>query len=375
MSNILNGNKLISIDRLDKSDNTIKYSEKEFFDENPLEKALQNKYVPKAGDRIYIYPDSNVPRFKLKKFCEKYNTSVAKAKETANVFFMDPEVEHNSENFYTKHRYGDFMYKSYFLDFIKRSTRVGDVRYMKLINDLANNNEELVYISDTYNFEQYGLNKYKLDFVQPGDTDDNDVELVPNCIQSKDLFYCIENQEQQKNFAFLVGKDYYHTNAILALLNDDAIIDEEMYEGICNLFESSDRADTKVAMEAMANCDYNKSAAYLLMIFYAHQNDIYNSDTKHHVNFKSFLKYFDLSASRSIDIDDVINKLKSKKLLTTPNLNLVMKKAKELMDERMETITEYFKPVGIEPVDSIKNEVADTDALNAPVQEIQITDL
>lgn len=373
MNSPLKLTKMISIDNLDRDDNTIQYSEKEFLDNNPLDTVLKDKYVPTAGDRIYIYPDSNVPRFKLKKFCEKYNVSIAKAKDTANVLFMDPMIE--SDNFSSSDRCPTFISKTYFLDYIKRATRVGDARYIKLINDLANNKEEWVHVEQSYYFEHYGLNKYKLDFVYPGDEDDNNNLLVPNCKDRADNAYYIENHEQRINLNFLTSKDHYKTNAILALLNDNTVIDEEMYQGICNLFDSSDTADTRVAMEAMANCDYNKSAAYLLMIFYAHRDEIYNCDTKHHVNFKSFLKYFNLTASRGIDIDDIIDKLKDKKLLNTPNLNLVMKKAKELMHEQMENVTKYFNPVGIDPVDSIKTEVADTDALDAPVSEIQITDL
>ena len=375
MNNRLNLKKYICIDSFNKDDNTITHSEKEFIDVNPFDILLKDKYLPIAGDKIYIYPDSSVPRFKLKKFCEKYNVSIAKAKEAANVFFMDPIVELDSRKFFGRDRRPTFMSKNYFLDYIKRATRVGDVRYMKLINDLANSNEEWVHINQSYYFEHYGLNKYKLDFVYPGDEDDNNVPLVSNCKEAVDEVYYIENHEQRINVNFLTNRDYYKTNAILALLNDDTVIDEEMYQGICNLFDSSDVADTKVAMEAMANCDYNKSAVYLLMIFYAHRNEIYDCDTKNHVNFKSFLKYFNLTPSRGIDIDDIIEKLKDKKLLTTSNLNMVMKKAKELMHEQMENVTKYFKPTGIEPIDAIKSEVIETDALDSPPPVSEITDL
>lgn len=374
---------ILCIEDLDKDTNVIEYSIREFFLEEPLSKALKLKYTPVAGQRIFIYPDSNIPRFKLKAFCEKYKVSVAKAKETANVFFMHPESANKDKEYFDYEYRPVFMYKDYFLDYLKKATRVGDMRYIKLINDLANHPDSAVIINDRWTFEQHGVGKYKLNIVEPGDTDDNDNLLVPNCeeVNNNKIYYM--NAEQSKNFSLIEGKDVYHSDALLTLLNDNGtVLDEEMYNGLNNLFDSNDVNDHKVAMEAMANCDYQKSAVYLLMIFYHNHLDIFNCDTKNHVNFKSFLKFFDLKPARSIDIDDIIDRLKAKKLLTSANLKIVMEKARELMLEKMTGVTTNFVPTGIAPTETIQKEVEETDALQAPAASIpdnmpepQITDL
>ncbi len=364
------GRNIIMIDVLKKPENTIEYCQIELFDKNPL-RGLQRKYTPTEGDRIFIYPDSNIPRFKLKKFCDQYKVSIAKVKETANVFFMDDQTANKENKYYDTDNYPDLMYKDYFLDFLKRATKVNDQRYVKLIADLSSSTEDVIFLNGSYTFQNEGLNKHKLSVVRQDEADDDDC-LVANCL-NRDKIYFIKTEEQRKAFTDIENKNFYHPDAMLALLNEGSVVDKEMYDGIMNLFESSDKNDHKIAMEAMANCDYQKSAVYLLMVFYHHQYKIYNSDTKTHVNFKSFLNFFKLSHSHGISIDDIIDKLKDKRLLNSSNLAIVMKKAKKVMKATLESDTEYFEFTDVAPVESIQQEVAETDAEEAAAAQPQVT--
>jgi len=378
------GRQIIRIKNFDKSTKVIEHDHIEIYDKSPL-RGLGRKYVPTAGDRIYIYPGTNIPRFKLKRFCETYKVAVAKVKETATVFFMDPKTANDERAYFEQDSAVLMMNKQYFVDFIKKSTRVGDARYVKLLQDLAASPQPDIYMADYYEFERTGINKYTLNAVTEDDLeedDDGNVDLTLVNTERVDKLYFIETNEQRNNFAFLEGKDFYHPDAMLALLNEGSVLDKEMYDGIMNLFNSKDMNDHKVAMEAMANCDYQKSAVYLLMTFYHHQNQIYNCDTRNHVNFKSFLNFFDLNATRGIHIDDIIERLKDKKLLTRSNLNIVMAKAKELLDESATNVSTYFVPTGIAPIEEIIKEVEETDSLQTPaipvadpMTETQITDL
>ena len=60
--------------------NVLEYKSVEVFNESPSLKILKGLYVPVAKDRLYIFPDCNIPRFKVKGFCEANNLSVAKFK-------------------------------------------------------------------------------------------------------------------------------------------------------------------------------------------------------------------------------------------------------------------------------------------------------
>lgn len=358
------GKIIIRIKNVDARTGTIEHDHIEMYDKSPL-KGLTRKYVPKAGDRIYIYPESNIPRFKLKRFCEAHKVSIAKAKETANVFFMEPKTANDQQEFYMGDTYAHLMYKEYFTNYIKKSSRVGDKRYIKLLADLDASPETIVYLEEYYTLRDNGINKYKLDIVKEDDLDEDDdgnIDLtLVNC-EKLDKIYFIDNDAQKNNFTFLEGKNFYHPDAMLALLNEGSVLDKEMYDGIMNLFESKDMNDHKVAMEAMANCDYQKSAVYLLMTFYHNQNKIYNCDTRNHVNFKSYLNFFNLKAANSIQIDDIIDRLKDKRLLDSSNLAIVMREAKKVIKSTIEDDTNYFVFTDIEPTEEIKKEVAETDA-------------
>jgi hypothetical protein len=366
------GRTIICINNYDTTTQLIDYTYVEMYDKSPLG-GLTRKYVPKAGDRIFIYPDSNIPRFKLKRFCDTYKVSIAKAKDTANVFFIDPKSANEKQQFYTSDSYCYLMYKSYFTDYIKKSTRVGDKRYIKLLEDLASSTEDIIYLQSYSDLCSKGINKYKLDIVEARDLEDDDGVIdksLVTCERIHNNLYFIEDDEQRKSFAMLEGKDFYHPDAMLALLNEGSVLDKEMYKGIMNLFESKDNNDHKVAMEAMANCDYQKSAVYLLMTFYHNQRHIWNSDTRNHVNFKSFLKYFDLKAADSIVIDDIIDKLKDKRLLDSNNLAVVMKEAKKVIKSSIEEDTNYFVFTDLAPIKEIQKEVEETDAEIAAAQVI-----
>lgn len=358
------GRTVICIEEFDKDSKLIQHKHVEVYDKSPL-RGLARKYVPKAGDRIYIYPDTNIPRFKLKRFCETHKVSIAKAKETANVFFMDPKTANDSSGYYETDRNAELMNKEYFTNYIKKSTRVGDPRYHKLLQDLDASPETVVYLSASYELEHIGINKHKLDVVTEADLDEDDdgnVDLSLVNTEKAPTLYYINNEEQLNNFAFLEGKDFYHPDAMLALLNEGSTLDKEMYDGIMNLFTSKDMNDHKVAMEAMANCDYQKSAVYLLMTFYHHQNQIYNCDTRSHVNFKSFLNFFALKAANPIQIDDIVDRLRDKRLLDSSNLAIVMKEAKKVIKSTIESDTTYFVYTDIAPTEEIQKEVEETDA-------------
>lgn len=362
------GRVVICIEDYDVDTQELKYDHVEIHEKSPL-RGLIRKYIPVAGDRIYIYPDANIPRFKLKRFCETYKVSIAKAKETANVFFMDPEKADTLLQYYNIDRNGYLMNKDYFTNYLKKSTVVNDKRYTQLLHDLDASPETVVYLHSFYDLKDKGINKYRLDIVDADDIEEG--SPLVNCEVIEKLYY-IYTEEQKANLAELEGKTVYHPDAILTLLNEGSVLDKEMYEGVLNLFKSTDPNDHKIAMEAMANCDYLKSAVYLLMAFYHHQDEICNSTTKHHVNFKSFLKFFNLHACGSIDIDGIINRLKDKRLLDSSNLAIVMTEAKKVITEAVSATVDSFKIIDIEPIEEIKKEVEETDAEILAAQAVVI---
>jgi hypothetical protein len=90
------------------------------------------------------------------------------------------------------------------------------------------------------------------------------------------------------------GKPIYNETELITNINgdDSTIIDEEVFQQLKNMFESSDNDNHVLAMEIMANSHYEKSVLYLQMLLSNYCHQISNSHTRNHVNFKSMLSYF-----------------------------------------------------------------------------------
>jgi hypothetical protein len=350
----------IFIKRFDTKEGAFEYQTINVIDGEP-DFNLIKTYTPTAGDKIYIFPDSDVPRFKIKGFCDRYNVTMSKYKESANILIADPSTL--TDDLWHRERWDYFVSKDYFTNFIKGATRVGDLRYMQLLQDIANNPETEVIIdsSPKYHLECTGLNGYKISLVQPDEDDD---KIVPNC-RLHDAYCWIETDEQKQKIAYIESSVIYHRDALLTILNEDVVIDAEMYEGLKNMFESSDQADHKIAMEGMANSDYLRSALYLLFLFNDYRMKIYNSSTKQHVNFKSLCKFFDHRAGDRLTLDEITQKLRDKNVLDLNNLNILLELATEEIKDSGDM--DSFKVTKVEPSPEILAIAKYTTAKNNPV--------
>ncbi len=125
----------------------------------------------------------------------------------------------------------------------------------------------------------------------------------------------------------LANKELYSEVAVLENINgDDAIsIDEEKYKQLCQMLDSSDTDNHTLAMEIMANFDYNSSYFFLCLLFTQHNYTLRYNKTKNHVNFKSLLTYMDLTpANMGMSYTAIPRFLFNKKLLTEYNINYLL---------------------------------------------------
>ena len=99
------------------------------------------------------------------------------------------------------------------------------------------------------------------------------------------------------------GLDLYDDQALMPHINgpDSVTIDEAMFQTLDTMLNSSDKDNRVVAMEIMANCNYQESLVHLCVLFHDHGHKISDMPSKNHVNFKSLVNYMGLT-SRSLDI-------------------------------------------------------------------------
>lgn len=321
------------------------------------------KYHPTAGDKIYLTPGCNVPRFKVKQFCQNNNVALVKYKERANAIFIGPD---SIQDKIVTTDYGTYpVPKDHFLKFLDKVVESTDPRYLPLIESIQKSENDIVYvITGVYNTLQnkthFGIKLYKNN---PLDKDESTYHYLPSHIAS---FEDLKELEAYSN-----DPRYYNQDDMLKLLNTGGTMTEEMYHSIKRLFESTDVQNTKLAMEAMANCDFEKSSVPLLLLVKEFSSKIQNSGNIHHVNFKSLLKFFNITDVQNITLDTIINSLKAKKLLSPSNLHILMPLAMEQM--KKDSHLKHFSVVEVDVTDEVK-EALKENILQDPTVEVVLNE-
>ena len=282
------------------------YNITDLFSKNPV-------YTPAKGDRIWFYPGCDIPRFKVKQFCINNDVAVVKYAEKASVKFIGP----TSIMELIKGRFVTTIVKA---DFLAWFDRIMCNSYITLREDIVKNTSDVIYIDNST------FNKFK------------SKDLFANNILKAENEYLQINYMQEDSYALFIKMQedplLRSQDDLLNLLNTGVILDEQMYNDIHRLFESTDKENTKLAMEAMANCDFQQSAVYLLLLMKEYGQKISDSGNRHHVNFKSLVKYFQIRNLENMTVDSMIDSLRCQKLLSVNNLNRLMPLAMERIREK-----------------------------------------
>ena len=56
-------------------------------EETDIPNIIKKVYTPQKNDKLYLFPECTIPRFKLKPFCDKYNVSIIRDINKANILF------------------------------------------------------------------------------------------------------------------------------------------------------------------------------------------------------------------------------------------------------------------------------------------------
>lgn len=272
------------------------------------------KYVAQKGDIMYFDSSCTVPRFKLKAFCDKYDVSVSKGPDKATVIFMGPDAF----NDYFNRDSVRVVHVNFYKELIHKVFPAGHEKGLALLSQLENYQEDVVLLHsyDSY----YSISNHEL--LEP---------LIDSYGEEafRDEYVLQKNDKCDVKFDILTDPRVFKEDEIIKYINVDNVMDEESYNNVRSLFESSDSGNHMLGMEIMANCDYKRSAVYLLLLFSEYSNAIYNSPSRKHVNFKSLIKFFNLNMRGHYSLTDILNTLKTTKLATPENIEMVIKFKKQ----------------------------------------------
>lgn len=326
---------------VERSSNKVIYRHVRILDDNRSLSAVaeefigsnNKEYVPVKKDKIYVFPGCTIPRFKLKQFCEAHDVALVKYSKSANIMITSKEAFTSlfERTFYTCHKKTDVIelftkHNCQEIAPLKHAveTQESDYVYFKYFNHLS---KPLFGRDILDDIEDIGYN----------DAPNNKLNDEESFEKLKELFS---------------NNSLYNESAILKLLNVGAEINEQEYNRLKDLLESNDNESIKMAIEIMANCDYEKSCVYLLLLISDYGRKIKDSRNRNHVNFKSLLKFFDIQNLHNFDLDDIFNSLLKRKLLNQSNLNSLLPLAIENMRDALHT--EYFTFSQVEYSDAIK---------------------
>jgi hypothetical protein len=317
----------IHIDRINTLDLTIEWSKMlaETQEEYNSKLNFESSVNIKKGDRIYFLKGTTVPRFKIRNKIKHLGASITNSLSAATIVVGSPEAIDNivtkaythlccSKNLIT---WLERYYPIGCLDLIKLSQAINKLGNPKVLVSFYNTELDSSDLSETY--------KQKMEAQNP-DYDENTDPENPSISTwiysfkgdvSEDL-----KEAYTKNLLKMVSQE-----ALLKDINTDNItIDRQTFEELRVMFNSTDNQNKVLAMEIMANADYEKSLVYLLLLLKEFEKEIYGSKEKKHVNFKALLNYtgFQFKQRGATTIDDIVEILKKKNAYTKESLEIIL---------------------------------------------------
>jgi hypothetical protein len=258
-----------------------------------------DEYVPTKGDKVYFLPGVTVPRVKFKEIALEYGIRTVRNPNDANVFFGNISTA----------------------DKITDSRWVYKIETKYLIDALDNNTLDL----DEFYIDKLktALEFYTNEFIA---TDHPFALAIAEDAEKNQVRMQTISDDYTELGKALEGKIIYEESTIIDKLNgqDASVIDAVMFEQLRTMFNSSDSDNCVLGMEILANCKYSASLPYMLLLFKDFNGEMYNSNTKNHVNFKSLVNWLGGNIFHRNSIDDLCDILKDKGQLTPDRLNIFL---------------------------------------------------
>lgn len=271
-------------------------------------------YTPAKGDKYYFLPGVNIPRIKLKDVALKHGVRNVRSVDDATHIFGSNSTLAKMTN----RRYENFVKTADFLEFIEIVKDNIDEYYLENVNQAFEfyTLEEVILVRTISGIANYSIEDAAL----------KDKVKESNVCEYDNTYCYSADPEHEDLFKTIVTKELWSEDSLLAHVNgEDAVtIDADMYEQMADMFDSSDSDNHILAMEIMANSNYKDSLLYLEILFKEFERQMYNSNTRKHVNFKSLLGYLGKENSMNTNMNDIMISLTNKGVLTVDMLDILM---------------------------------------------------
>jgi len=285
---------------------------------------------PNTLGKLFFTKSASVPRYKVREVKDKYNLSVIRDPRKADTIVISKnEVKENIQ-----HSWGAYMYlrnevkevleklydasptllnnvsmryAAYHIEILKNKELVKDA-----IDKINNLPAGIDYISFTYGCRD------KFERVATG----------LNCILYHKANVKIIEPAAYEGMMSYKGKNVITDSALQSILGSSGM-EHENYVFIDQLLSSHDPGNIELGLTLMANCNFEESQHYLLILLGDHYNRHRYVKYCHSVAFKSLLDFMDFNRYSSVTLDSILEKADSVGKLNDDILNLVRDRATE----------------------------------------------
>jgi len=266
-------------------------------------------YEPKKGDKIYFMPGVSIPRIKFKSLALEHGIKTVRNPEDANIFFANQNSIHKISTTVWNYKIPTEKFKAFITD-------------SNLLSKLDNHDIDKLNTA---------LEFYENEFIY---CDRSLAKEIDDMLNNHLIIFISDDYKNMINAT--IGNQIFDESGVVDLLNGDeaCIIDKTVYQQLQTMFDSTDIDNHVLAMEIMANCKYNSSLVYLLLLFKYNSSEIHQCHTKNHVNFKSLMNWVGEDLRYRNDIDSITNILKDKGQFTPDKLDIILDNCKEDIKDR-----------------------------------------
>jgi hypothetical protein len=317
--------------------------------------AINEAHVLSNTDKLFFMPGCTVPRFKVKQYCTATGMSVSKTPANANVIIKGDDTEREIiREEYSSYNVSVSSFKKWLIKNWSEEEEEGliDASHVKALLTLLDSSDLYHMVSLDGWSEQAQLTDVNKDWV---------FQLKENAIVSHKIWISTEKALTDFEDIVLSGKPIVYQDTLLQLINENTVMDREMHDETVKMFESKDTNNHVLAMEVMANCNYEKSALYLLHLFKECRSEIYDRKERNHVNFQGLCKFFDIEPGCNYTLDDIIKIAKEKNLITADQVPTLMHLAKDELEADLNS--DHFQVSGIEMNDDLSQAIERADQL------------
>jgi cellulose synthase/poly-beta-1,6-N-acetylglucosamine synthase-like glycosyltransferase len=228
------------------------------------------------GELTYFSPLCKIPRYKIDNFINENKLNIPKTYtlKLADKLILDRKATALLLNPRKYTRYIKVPV-SYLYD-----------RGLSITDTSVHHDQESIPLSKIkceYVLFRTGSSHDKIDFSQFLDVEIIVVDTVSLEKEYKFLFDLCNNLDKCK---FIVGED----DEILKQTNKELILDEDIYNSLRDMLSSKNYENHKIAKELIANCDFEKSKIYLLLLLHEFNSSLFGGQKT--PNYAVFLDKF-----------------------------------------------------------------------------------